>query len=195
MSTKNDRRVRKSKESLKKGLIELMNEKSVNNITVKELVHVADLNRSTFYNYYYDIPDMLEKLEAEIYNEFLSILELHITKDGLANDIDKEIREFLADMCDVIRENAEFCKCIFSQNGDISFLFKLEELVENHIKDQLRESFDGKVNHLAYVYSFVKSGYNGILKSWMDGGCVESSQEIAALTYDLIRGVLDSCKI
>lgn len=195
MSTKNDRRVRKSKESLKNGLIELMKEKPVNNITVKELVHVADLNRSTFYNYYYDIPDMLEKLEAEIYNEFLHILELYINKECLVNDIDKEVREFLADMCDVIRENAEFCKCVFSQNGDIGFLFKLEELVENHIKDQLRESFDGKMNHLAYVYSFAKSGYIGILKSWINGGCVESSQEIAGLTYDLIMGVLDSCKI
>ena len=38
-----DRRVRKSKEALKNSLIELMREKSVNNITVKELVTRADL--------------------------------------------------------------------------------------------------------------------------------------------------------
>ena len=59
MNTKNDRRIRKSKESLKNSLIELMKEKTVNNITVKEFVSAADLNRSTFYNYYCDIPDML----------------------------------------------------------------------------------------------------------------------------------------
>ena len=69
MNTKNDRRIRKSKESLKNSLIGLMKEKPVNNITVKELVSVADLNRSTFYNYYCDIPDMLEKLETELYND------------------------------------------------------------------------------------------------------------------------------
>ncbi len=195
MNTKNDRRIRKSKESLKNSLIDTMKEKPINNITVKELVATADLNRSTFYNYYCDIPDMLEKLENELYNEFLRILELYIIKDNKDHDIYKEAHGFIEDMCDVIRENAEFCKCIFSKNGDISFLFKLEELIENHIKDQLKKDFDNKLDHLAYVYSFVKSGYTGILKSWLKGGCVESSKEIADLTYNLVRGVLYSCKI
>lgn len=195
MNIKNDRRIRKSKESLKQSLINLMKEKPINNITVKELVSAADLNRSTFYNYYCDIPDMLEKLETELYNEFMRILELHVIKDNKTHDIYKEAHGFIEDMCDVIKENVEFCQCIFSKNGDITFLFKLEELVENHIKDQLREDFDGKMDHLAYVYSFVKSGYIGILKSWMKGGCVESSQEIANLTYNLVEGVLYSCKL
>lgn len=195
MNAKKDRRIRKSKESLKNSLIELMKEKPVNSITVKEIVSTADLNRSTFYNYYCDIPDMLESLEEELYNEFLHILELHITKEGITRDIYNEAHKFIEDMCDVIKENVEFCKCVFSKNGDISFLFKLEELVENHIKDQLREEFDGKMDHLAYVYSFVKSGYIGILKSWIKGGCVESSHEIASLTFNLVKGVVYSCKI
>lgn len=195
MEIKNDRRIRKSKESLKNSLIELMKEKSVNNITVKELVSNADLNRSTFYNYYSDIPDMLSKLEMELYNEFSHILEIHVTKECLTKDISSEAHKFIENMCDVIRENLEFCKCIFSKNGDIGFLFRLEEMIENHIKNQLKEDFDGKIEHLAYVYSFVKSGYIGILKSWMKGGCVESSKEIASLTYNLVKGVLYSCKI
>ena len=42
MEKKQDRRVIKSKDSLKNSLIELMQSKSVNNITVKELVIKAD---------------------------------------------------------------------------------------------------------------------------------------------------------
>ena len=195
MYTQKDRRVRKSKEALKNSLIKLMETKPVNNITVKELVTIADLNRSTFYNYYCDIPDMLSKLEKELYDEFSDTLELHICKSGTKDNISEEILKFIKDMCDVIKNNYEFCKCIFSKNGDINFLFELEELVENHIKDQLRERFDGKMNYLAYVYSFFKSGYIGILKSWMEGGCVESSEEIAHLTNSLVRGIIESCKM
>lgn len=195
MNVKRDRRIRKSKESLKQSLINLMKKKPVNTITVKELVLEADLNRSTFYNYYCDIPDMLEKLELELYNEFMKILELHVKKEKIEKNIYNEAHKFIADMCDVIKENMDFCKCIFSKNGDINFLFKLEELVENRIKDQLREDFDGKIDNIAYVYSFAKSGYIGILKSWMKRGCVESSQEIANLTCNLIKGVLYSCKL
>lgn len=190
-----DRRVRKSKEALKNSLIELMREKSVNNITVKELVTRADLNRSTFYNYYSDIPDMLSKLEDELYNEFLYTLEAHIPKKEKVVDVSKDGHKFIEDMCSVIKNNYEFCKCIFSKNGDLNFLFKLEEMIENNLKNQLREIFDGKIDHLTYVYSFFKSGYIGILKEWMKGGCVESSEEIANITYDLIKSIIDTFKI
>ena len=190
-----DRRVRKSKEALKNSLIELMREKTVNNITVKELVTRADLNRSTFYNYYSDIPDILSKLEDELYNEFLYTLEAHIPKKEKVVDVSKDAHKFIEDMCSVIKNNYEFCKCIFSKNGDLNFLFKLEEMIENNLKNQLREIFDGKIDHLTYVYSFFKSGYIGILKEWMKGGCVESSEEIANITYDLIKSIIDTFKI
>ena len=190
-----DRRVRKSKEALKNSLIELMREKPVNNITVKELVTRADLNRSTFYNYYSDIPDMLSKLEDELYNEFLYTLEAHIPKKEKVVDVSKGGHKFIEDMCSVIKNNYEFCKCIFSKNGDLNFLFKLEEMIENNLKNQLREIFDGKIDHLTYVYSFFKSGYIGILKEWMKGGCVESSEEIANITYDLIKSIIDTFRI
>ena len=124
MDTKKDRRIRKSKEALKNSLIELMKEKPVNNITVKELVLTADLNRSTFYNYYCDIPDMLQKLEMELYNELLEIFKAHIERHSEIHDISRETHEFMEDMCNVIKNNYDFCKCIFSKNGDLSFLFK-----------------------------------------------------------------------
>ena len=195
MEKKQDRRVRKSKDSLKNSLIELMQSKSVNNITVKELVIKADLNRSTFYNYYCDIPDMLKKLEEELYTEFLYTIERHIYKCDKTIDISEGTHEFIEDMCNVIKDNYDFCKCIFSKNGDLNFLFELEEIIENHLRDQLKEKFDRKVDHLSYVYSFFKSGYIGILKTWMKGGCKESTKEIADLTYNLLKGVINSLKI
>ena len=195
MEKKQDRRVRKSKDSLKNSLIELMQSKSVNNITVKELVIKADLNRSTFYNYYCDIPDMLKKLEEELYTEFLYTIERHIYKCDKNIDISEGTHEFIEDMCNVIKDNYDFCKCIFSKNGDLNFLFELEEIIENHLRDQLKEKFDRKVEHLSYVYSFFKSGYIGILKTWMKGGCKESTKEIADLTYNLLKGVINSLKI
>ena len=195
MEKKQDRRVRKSKDSLKNSLIELMQSKSVNNITVKELVIKADLNRSTFYNYYCDIPDMLKKLEEELYTEFLYTIERHIYKCDKNIDISEGTHEFIEDMCNVIKDNYDFCKCIFSKNGDLNFLFELEEIIENHLRVQLNETFVRKVDHLSYVYSFFKSGYIGILKTWMKGGCKESTKEIADLTYNLLKGVINSLKI
>ena len=61
-----DRRVRKTRAQLRQGLAELLKEKSIKEITVKELVEKVDINRSTFYLHYTDIYDMMEKIENEL---------------------------------------------------------------------------------------------------------------------------------
>ena len=65
MQKKTDRRVRKTKSQLKTGLAQLMREKSIREITVKELVDAVDINRSTFYLHYSDIPGLLAEVENE----------------------------------------------------------------------------------------------------------------------------------
>lgn len=60
-----DRRVKRTKTLLQKTLVELMLEKKVSQISVKELTQRADVNRSTFYLHYLDIYDMLEQMENE----------------------------------------------------------------------------------------------------------------------------------
>ena len=62
---KEDRRVRRTKKLLTQALTELLQKKQINEITVKELTDLADMNRGTFYLYYKDIFDMLEKIENE----------------------------------------------------------------------------------------------------------------------------------
>ena len=48
MQKKTDRRVRKTKSQLKTGLAQLMREKSIREITVKELVDAVDINLLPF---------------------------------------------------------------------------------------------------------------------------------------------------
>ena len=70
---KEDRRVRRTKKLLTQALTELLQKKQINEITVKELTDLADMNRGTFYLYYRDIFDMLEKIEAELFQKLDSI--------------------------------------------------------------------------------------------------------------------------
>ena len=65
-----DRRVRKTRKQLRECLIALLKEKKVQDITVRELTDMADLNRGTFYLHYKDVCDLLEKTEAELLADF-----------------------------------------------------------------------------------------------------------------------------
>ena len=66
MQKKTDRRVRKTKTQLRNGLAMLMKEKSVGEITVKELVDQVDINRSTFYLHYPDISGLLYEIVSAL---------------------------------------------------------------------------------------------------------------------------------
>ena len=67
MEKKTDRRVRKTKNQLRTGLARLMKKKNIGQITVKELVDDVDINRSTFYLHYSDIPSLLKEIEDDIF--------------------------------------------------------------------------------------------------------------------------------
>ena len=61
-----DRRVRKTKRQLRLALMQLMAEKNVKDISVRELAAIADINRGTFYIHYKDVYDLLSQLEEEM---------------------------------------------------------------------------------------------------------------------------------
>ena len=68
-----DRRVRKTRRQLRECLITLLKEKKVQDITVRELTDMADLNRGTFYLHYKDVFDLLEKNRSRAPGRFQPI--------------------------------------------------------------------------------------------------------------------------
>ena len=76
MQKKTDR-VRKTKTQLRNGLAMLMKEKSVGEITVKELVDQVDINRSTFYLHYPDISGLLHEIENDLAEEMERAIREH----------------------------------------------------------------------------------------------------------------------
>ncbi|SFB63019.1 transcriptional regulator, TetR family [Cohnella sp. OV330] len=60
-----DRRVLKSQEAIKRAIIELMTEKSFDDITIRDISDRANVNRGTIYLHYMDKYDLLDKLIEE----------------------------------------------------------------------------------------------------------------------------------
>ncbi|MDD6074941.1 MAG: TetR/AcrR family transcriptional regulator, partial [Clostridium sp.] len=72
-----DRRVRKTRRILRECLTRLLKEKKIQDITVRELTDMADINRGTFYLHYKDVFDLLEQIEQELTEELEDILDHH----------------------------------------------------------------------------------------------------------------------
>jgi AcrR family transcriptional regulator len=63
--SKVDRRIAKSKEAIKKAVIELMSEKSFDDITIQDIADRGNVNRGTIYLHYTDKYDLLDKMIEE----------------------------------------------------------------------------------------------------------------------------------
>ena len=79
-----DRRVRKTRRQLKECLTRLLKEKKIQDITVRELAEMADINRGTFYLHYKDVFDLMDQIKNELIEEVESVLTHHRSRTGSA---------------------------------------------------------------------------------------------------------------
>ena len=184
---KEDRRVRRTKKLLTQALTQLLQEKQINEITVKELTDLADMNRGTFYLYYKDMFDMLEKIEDGLFEALDAIISLHEH-----DDVSQQTKPILLDLFHFIEENQEMCRVLLSPHGDMNFLHRLNEVVREKClkawpdirKEKGEADFD-------YHYSFVVFGCAGIIRAWVNRNCPESAEIMAEMAYGMIlRGSL-----
>lgn len=183
---KTDRRIRKTRHQLRQGLAKLMLEKSIKEITVKELTELVDMNRGTFYLHYKDIYDMVDQLEDEIMAEFQAILEVSPGPEQT-----ESLLPLFSRIYTYLAENADLCAVFLGENGDIAFVEKIKALIHDkcfrtwavRYTDADPEKFEG-------FYAFVVGGHIGLIQNWLSTGMKENPEEMAALAEDMVlRGV------
>ena len=179
---KEDRRVRRTKKLLTQALTQLLQEKQINEITVKELTDLADMNRGTFYLYYKDIFDMLEKIEDGLFEALDEIVSLHEH-----DDVSHQTTPILLDLFRFIEENQEMCRVLLSPHGDMNFLHRLNQVVREKCLQMWPNEEDKKDATFEYHYSFVVYGCVGVFRAWLNGNCQEPAEKMAEMADAMIR--------
>ncbi|MDR1467754.1 MAG: TetR/AcrR family transcriptional regulator, partial [Spirochaetaceae bacterium] len=116
---KTDIRVRFTRNTLRESLIALMKEKSILNITIKEICEHAGLSRSTFYTYYNDQYDLLRQIEEETLIESEKITQPYLGAERKLNGWD--LAAILTDFLQFIAGNSNSIQVLLSKNGDSAF--------------------------------------------------------------------------
>lgn len=84
-----------------------------------EIAAVAGYNRSTFYEYFYDVPDVLQQIEDGILDEM---------QFGIPGD-----RIPLEDVVAIFERNADALSVLLGEHGDFSFFFR--------VRGKMRDAF------------------------------------------------------
>ena len=177
-----NQRTRLTKRLLRESLLGLLAEKPVERITVKELCEAAELNRSTFYAYYQDVPD----LYYEMGNELVDAL-LDYVRDMGADGVQTE------PMLAYIKERREmFALLIY--NGQ--FMDMNSPLQRRVFEETIRYTWPAGAEmsvagpEWKYILQYMFMGGSGLIHQWVRDGCDMEPSELAALLGGLTETLL-----
>jgi len=176
--TKEDRRVRKTKRALRDGLAELLTEKSIQKISVRELTDKVDIHRSTFYANYTDIYDLYNQIEDSIIQGISDIFFKNHTVDS---------REFFQILFNYISENRQVCRMFLGKNVSSTLYNRLTDLLKDTYLGCLRNDygFTGTDEDLEYYIHFYISGSLAVIGKWADGNFGYSTEKIMMMFTDI----------
>ena len=169
-----DRRVRKTKALLLQGLVKMLETHDIQDISVKELTELADINRGTFYLHYDDIYDMLHKVEDEMFREFNEIMEQEPPSPSTLPS-EGPLLEFFR----FLDRHRDLAKVMIGPHGDLTFINRLKDLIRKRTL-QVLESAQSDANY-EYLCSFIITGCVGVVETWLKESHPQSPEEMAEI--------------
>ena len=166
MNTKGDanRSVRMTKQRLYQALITLLQQKSLREITVRELTELAGISRGTFYFHYADIYALMDQLEAA------QLARLNDLMDTLIPSISQEdAPPALVALFTYMTENPDLCQALYGKSWEFAP--------------------DGGTEEQKYMLAFAVNGCFGTIVAWQEAGFQPPAAEIARITWQAIRAV------
>ncbi|MBU3179192.1 TetR family transcriptional regulator C-terminal domain-containing protein [Clostridium estertheticum] len=187
---KENRRVRITKLLLNESFLRLLSKKPLARFTVKEICADADLNRSTYYQYYTDPYDQMTKLEEDIIEEMTSYVDT--IKDEPVLDY-SQLYQVIKKMLDYMHAKREMFRVLLNNNGDISIQKDiLTVFSEKFLPPDFKTSKDK--TELLQDFIFVSNGSFGIIFYWLMIDNAESTADLAKRITDFVEDFLQSRK-
>lgn len=186
MATKEYSCVKKTKKAFERALVELSKEYPLSKITVKMLCERAELSRNAFYFHYADIIDLIKSIEDSLAAEAESLL------DSLKDiGFPKNVYATVEGLINLFDENMDTCSMLFDKSFSESFTQRMSKLFcdfnYQYFVDYHGES---KKERFEFFYTFISSGFYGLLSHWFDNPGAMTKNEVIAMVYIFIKRLI-----
>ncbi len=178
-AAKVDRRIRRTRDTLGDALVELMQEKAFDEITVQEVLDRAGVGRSTFYAHYRDKEDLfLSDVE-----DFLGMMATLLTRHGVRVERVAPVAELFGHIADV----REFVAALVA-SGKMQDVLELGQgFFARSIEERLllaRVEME-PVQLKAHAHALAGALFS-LLDWWVDRGMVEKPEVMDALFHRMV---------
>lgn len=129
---------RRTRKAIKEAFAKLLKEKrSIENITITELVKVANITRGSFYTHFDNIYDVARDFQEEL-------LEVIFNDEFQVTSLDN-MEEYLDMVIEHLRTNEETYKMILVSNESLIFMDKLNRMMSEHLEEFFKKRDDKKI--------------------------------------------------
>ncbi|MBQ9021621.1 MAG: TetR/AcrR family transcriptional regulator [Eggerthellaceae bacterium] len=191
LSKTGDRRISRTQAALRDALVQLVEQRGLDAISVGDLCTAADITRGTFYNHFKDKEALVNFFEDQVIDD-LGVFQERMGTLSLAElakvAVQKKPLPLLIELFDYLRSEGEFLHALLGAGGDAAFGPRIRDcvctnLVQSVLHKRYRESSDPFV---AYYVSFYASAYLGVITRWIETGMQETSVEMARIAQRLL---------
>lgn len=178
-----DLRVVRTKESIRDALIDLIEEKGFEALTVKDITTRAKINRGTFYAHYQDKYDLMNKCEEAFMQDMADMIMKNFP-DIIAGIEATTPFSITVSIFEYIDQNRRFMKGLLGPKGDLSFQTKLKKFIWKTLFEGNNNPLIKQENFLVpaeYLISYVASAHIGVIQQWLNSNSEESPQEMARI--------------
>jgi len=159
----------------------LYSQKKIEHISIKAITDKAGYHRSTFYEYFIDIYDLLNQFEDE--------LVARIKEEGIQSLKIETNNNFVQILADVYEAQGEYLRVLLGENGDPHFAKKLKA----EMGSALVRRFGLPENdiHTSYIIEFGFSAIMATLTLWYQSDKnLPSNEHVVLVRSMLMYGVL-----
>ena len=176
---------------MNQALIELLNKKDFEFITIKEICAKAGVNRSTFYLHYENINELLAECINNIDKKFMTFF------DEKTKDIFKNINEctteqlilispqYLTPYLTYIKENKIVYQVTVKHQAVMSSDERFSSL-NRHIFNPIFKRIGIDENTQNYMITYYINGISAIIIQWIKHGCVDDIKYIENIIINCI---------
>lgn len=186
---KPDRRVLKTKKAIRNALAQLLVEKELEEITVKEVADTADINRKTFYNYYAGVHQVIDEIE----NEIISTFDLAIREVDARRDI-KNPYTFFEKITAILNQDLDFYSHLFRMRGNLSLSYKITTLLKTKILKSFLQEHSCDPQEAEIFVEYAVWGMMAVYESWFNSQrstpLEEISQKLSVVCVYGLAGLL-----
>lgn len=182
-----DRRIRKTKSSIKHAFTQLLKEKDLEKITISDITNRADINRGTFYLHYEDKYLLLNDMEDECISELSNIAKFNEIHGGDVDEISRLfIDKILHNILQHIFDNLEFYQTILQLERKSRLEEKLSHLIKENMLKYLH--IDSEIDGIPkmYFHSYVSGATMSVIKYWVQDTKRISVEDLTQHIYKIV---------